>query len=289
MIRRALRLRSAQVALAFLAVVVLLVVTGDLLAPQDPLAQDTSAVLQGTSSAHWLGTDYLGRDVLSRLVAGTRVSVLAALTAVVIGALLGIVPGMLSAFSGRVVAWTSLRVADAFMALPFIIFAIAVAGLFGNGLFQAMVAVGVLIAPVYFRIIRAAALGYAGAQYVEAATLLGAPWWHVLAVHIWPKVLPAVVVTTANLAAGGLLVVSSLTFLGIGIQPPDPTWGGMLASDLGYLTQRPFGPVAPALAIMGTVAALNLLADAIRDSSGDAGRAAEALRNPLKREVADVR
>lgn len=276
MIRRALATRSGAVAAGVLVVVLALVLVGDLLAPYDPLLQDAPARLQGPSAAHWLGTDYVGRDVLSRLLAGTRVSVLAAVVAVGIGALLGVVPGLLSVAAGRVGAWLGLRVADSLMALPFVIFAIAVAGLFGNGLFQAMVAVGVLLAPAYFRVTRAATLTHLATPYVEAARLVGTPEWRVLAVHVWPKVAPAVVVTTANLLAGALLVVSSLTFLGIGIQPPAPTWGGMLASDLQYLTYRADGPVAPALMIMVTVGALNALADAVRDASGDAGRAAHA-------------
>ncbi|NMR20509.1 ABC transporter permease [Cellulomonas fimi] len=283
MIRRALSSRTGAAAAVVLALVLVLAVVGAALAPYDPLAQDTTVRLQGPSAAHWLGTDYLGRDVLSRLLAGARVSVLAAVVAVAIGAAVGVVPGMLSVFVGRVPAWLSLRFADTLMALPFIIFAIAVAGLFGNGLFQAMIAVGVLVAPVYFRVVRAAALSKHGAQHVEAAHLLGVPRWRVLATHVWPAVLPTVVVTTANLLATGLLVVSSLTFLGIGVEPPAPTWGGMLASDLLYLTYRLDGPLAPSLMIMVTVGALNALADAVRDAGGDSGRAAHAVRREVSR------
>lgn len=278
MIARALRTPTGAVAAGVLLLVVLLVLAGDRVAPYDPLLQDTPARLQGPSAAHWLGTDYVGRDVLSRLLAGTRASVLAAVAAVGIGALLGVVPGLFSVFAGRVASWTALRVTDSLMALPFIVFAIAVAGLLGNGLPQAMAAVGVLLAPVFFRVTRAATLEHRGSQHVEAARLLGVTEARILATHVWPKVAPTVVVTGANLLAGSLLVVSSLTFLGIGIQPPAPTWGGMLASDLQYLTHRPDGPLAPALMIMLTVGALNALADAVRDASGDAGRAADESR-----------
>ncbi|PZF79507.1 ABC transporter permease [Jiangella anatolica] len=262
-LRLAVRLPSARVALAVLGVVVVLMAVGEWLAPYDPLHQDTTAILAGPSAEHWLGTDYVGRDVLSRLLAGSRLSVIAAAEAVGLGLLLGVLPGLASVYLGRVFEWLSLRVMDGLMALPFIIFAIAVAALLGNGLHQAMFAVGVLLAPTFYRVTRAAAGGLRQAQYVEAATLFGATRWRIVRTHVWQKVLPTVVVTTATAMAGALLVVSSLTFLGIGVQPPAPTWGGMLASDLGYLSQRPFGPLAPALLIIVTVAALNALADAI--------------------------
>ncbi len=283
-LRLTVRLRSARVALAVLAVVVVLMVAGAWLAPYDPLHQDTAAVLAGPSAEHWLGTDYVGRDVLSRLLAGSRLSVVAAAEAVGLGLLLGVLPGLASVYLGRVFEWLSLRVMDGLMALPFIIFAIAVAALLGNGLHQAMFAVGVLMAPSFYRVTRAAAIGLRQAQYVEAATLFGATRWRLVRTHVWQKVLPTVVVTAATAMAGALLVVSSLTFLGIGVQPPAPTWGGMLASDLGYLSQRPFGPVAPALLIIVTVAALNALADAIRDATGDGAPASSV---PVSQEVLD--
>lgn len=283
-LRLTVRLRSARAALAVLAVVVVLMVAGAWLAPYDPLHQDTAAVLAGPSAEHWLGTDYVGRDVLSRLLAGSRLSVIAAAEAVGLGLLLGVLPGLASVYFGRAFEWLSLRVMDGLMALPFIIFAIAVAALLGNGLHQAMFAVGVLMAPSFYRVTRAAAIGLRQAQYVEAAALFGATRWRVVRTHVWQKVLPTVVVTTATAMAGALLVVSSLTFLGIGVQPPAPTWGGMLASDLGYLSQRPFGPVAPALLIIVTVAALNALADAIRDATGDGAPASSV---PVSQEVLD--
>ena len=277
-LRLAVRLRPARIALAVLGVVVVLMVVGSAVAPYDPLHQDTTAILAGPSAQHWLGTDYVGRDVLSRLLAGSRLSVVAAAEAVGLGLLLGVLPGLASVYFGRVFEWLSLRVMDGLMALPFIIFAIAVAALLGNGLHQAMFAVGVLLAPMFYRVTRAAAIGLRQAQYVEAATLFGATRGRIVRTHVWQKVLPTVVVTTATAMAGALLVVSSLTFLGIGVQPPAPTWGGMLASDLGYLSQRPLGPLAPALLIIVTVAALNALADAITVDPAATQEAPDAVR-----------
>lgn len=261
---------SVRVALVAIVLVVIVGVFGPSLAPYDPLAQDTANALSGPSVAHWLGTDYLGRDVLSRLLAGAPVSLLAALLAATIGLLLGAIPGLLSVFAPRPLEWTGLRIVDALLALPFILFAIAFAGLLGNGLWPAMAAIGILLAPGFFRIARAAALQIVEAQYVEAAALLGGtPAW-IVRTHVARAVAPTIAVATISALGGALLVVSSLTFLGIGVEPPAPTWGGMLASDLQYLSQAPFGPLAPALAIILTVAALNVLADAVRDVLGAA-------------------
>ncbi|SBS72001.1 ABC transporter permease [uncultured Microbacterium sp.] len=274
---------AVRIALAVLVGVALVGVFGPALAPYDPLAQDTANALQGPSLAHWLGTDYIGRDVVSRLLAGAPLSLLSALLAMAIGLVLGAIPGILSVFAPRAAEWGVLRTVDALLALPFILFAIAFAGLLGNGVWQAMIAIGILLAPGFFRVSRAAALTVTSAQYVEAATLLGASSAWLARRHVWRAVAPTVAVAAISALGGALLVVSSLTFLGIGIQPPTPTWGGMLASDLEYLSQRPLGPAAPALAIIVTVGALNLLADASRDALGiDARRPGRRLPAPAR-------
>ncbi|WP_406675127.1 ABC transporter permease [Nonomuraea sp. N2-4H] len=273
----ALRTRAGAVAAIVLAAVLVLAVTGPFLAPYDAL-KNSADILQPPSAQHWFGTDYLGRDVLSRVLAGAPASVFTAFEAVAIGLVIGVVPGITSVYLGRAYEWITLRIMDGLIALPFLIFAIAVAALLGNAVHQAMVAVGILLAPSFYRITRAAALSHAGAQYVTAAQLFGASAWRVLRTHVWPKIVPTLVVTTANATASALLIVSSLTFLGIGVVPPEPTWGGIVAGDLGYLAQRPYGPVFPSLFIMATVGALNLLADGIRDAGGDRGRARTLMR-----------
>ncbi|GAA4749994.1 ABC transporter permease [Nocardioides endophyticus] len=262
------RIPSARLALLVLAAIAFLAVFGGALAPHDPLKQYTDEVLQGPSSAHWLGTDYVGRDVLSRLMAGTRLSVVGALEAVLIGALLGVPSGLVSAWLGPRLEWITLRISDTLVILPFTVFAIAVAGTLGNGLQQAMIAIGVLMSPIFYRVTRAAAIGLRRTQYVEAAELMGATEWWTLRKHIWSKVLPNVAVTAAQAMGAALLVVASLAFLGLGITPPAPTWGGMLSADLGYLSQQPWAPIFPALLMMATVGSLNLLADSMRDVTG---------------------
>jgi len=271
-----LRQPSAMTAVAILAIIVFLAIFGSALAPQSPLAIDAGALYKGPSLHHLLGTDYLGRDVLSRLMAGTRLSVLTAFEAVGIGLVIGAPLGVATVFLGRAFDFTANRVADALMTLPSIFFAVAVTAALGNGLVQAMFPVGILLVPVFFRVTRAATLEFSRAQYVEAAELLGGSKLHVIRVHVLRKVMPTMAVTTAQAAAGALLAVSFLTFLGIGVQPPTPTWGGVLSSDLDYLNLAPWAPFIPGALIAITVGALNALADAYRDRAG-----AGELRSPV--------
>jgi peptide/nickel transport system permease protein len=282
-VRNLLRIPAARAALAILAAVGLLAVLGGHLAPYDPL-QQLPETLTGPSARHWLGTDYVGRDVLSRLMAGTRLSVVGALEAVAVGLFLGVPTGLVSVWLGRFGEWVSLRVTDTLMTLPFTVFAIAVAGTLGNGLHQAMIAVGLLTSPGFFRITRAVALGLRTTHYVEAAELMGASRWWTLRTHIWPKVLPNVAVAAAHAMGSALLVVAALAFLGLGIIPPTPTWGGMLSADLGFLEQQPWAPIFPGVLLVLTVGSLNILADCIREASaGEARRRRGLVRRAVPR------
>lgn len=225
MVRRVLALRTGQLALALLSLIALLAILGPILAPYDPLAS-TSMPLAGPSAQHWLGTDYLGRDVFSRLLAGSRASVVGSVEVALVALVVGVIPGLLSVYLGRVFEWLSLRLADTLITLPFLVFAVAVTALLGNGITQAMVVVGVLVSPLFFRVSRAATLSVARAQYVESALISGASVGWIVRRHVWVKVLPAIAIAMAQTMGVGFIVVSSLSFLGIGVQPPAPTWGG---------------------------------------------------------------
>ncbi len=160
--------------------------------------------------------------------------------------------------------------------------------LLGNGISQAMLSVGILLAPMFYRVARASAMSVIASQYVESAVLSGSSTAWVLRRHVWPKVVAPIGIALANAAGAGLVIVASLTFLGIGVQPPAPTWGGMLASDLGYLDYQPYAPLFPIVFIVLTVWALNLAADVLRDVSGESGRILlkrRALRRAKKRAV----
>lgn len=266
--RPLLRMPSAQISIVILLIVLFFALFGSAVAPENPLTINGNALFQGPSLHHWFGTDYLGRDVMSRLMAGTRLSVLTALEAVGIGLVVGAPLGVATVFFGKWFDFWANRVSDALMTLPSIFFAVAVTAALGNGLIQAMFPVGILLIPGFFRVTRAATLEFARAQYVEAATLLGGSKIHVIRVHVIRKVLPTIAVTAASATGGALLTVSFLTFLGIGVQPPAPTWGGVLSSDLDYLAQAPWAPLIPGAVIAITVGALNALADAFRDRQG---------------------
>lgn len=272
MVRRVFALRAGRLAVGILFFIALLAILGPILAPHDPLGT-TSMTLARPSGQHWLGTDYLGRDVFSRLLAGSRTSVVGSVEVALVALVVGVIPGLLSVYLGRVFEWISLRLTDTLISLPFLVFAVAVTALLGNGITQAMFVVGVLVSPLFYRVARAATLAVARSQYVESALISGASVGWILRRHVWLKVLPAIAVALAQTMGVGFIVVSSLSFLGIGVQPPAPTWGGLLASDLNYLHYQPYAPVAPAAVIMATVWGCNLLADAIRDVSGEPGRA----------------
>jgi peptide/nickel transport system permease protein len=275
--RRVLALPAGRIAVGILVFVALLAALGPVLAPQDPLA-GSPQTLAVPSWQHWLGTDHLGRDVFSRLLDGSRASVVGSVEVALVALVVGVVPGILSVHLGRGFEWVALRLVDTLIALPFLVFAVAVTALLGNGITQAMLTVGVLVSPLFFRVARAATLAVARSQYVEAAVISGASLGWIVRRHVWTKVLPPIGVALAQTVSVGFVVVSSLTFLGIGVQPPAPTWGGLLAADLGYLEYQPWAPLAPALLIMATVWGCNLLADTLRDVSGEAGRALLAAR-----------
>jgi peptide/nickel transport system permease protein len=267
LIRRVLAQSTGRLAVGILSVIVFLAIFGSVIAPYSPLA-NSATQLAHISGSHWLGTDYLGRDTLSRILAGSRASVVGAIEVAVIALFVGAIPGVLSVYLGRVFEWVTLRLVDTLISLPFLLVAVAVTALLGNGITQALLVVGVLLAPSFYRVSRAAALSVAHSQYV------------------WSKVLPPISISMAYTVGAGFVVVSSLSFLGIGVQPPAPTWGGMLSSDLNYLSYQPWAPVAPAVLIIATVWACNLLADAIRDVSGEAGRAAASTRPKWRRRLA---
>ena len=285
MIRRVLAQPAGRLAVGILSVIVFLAIFGSVIAPYSPLA-NSATQLAHISGRHWLGTDYLGRDTLSRILAGSRASVVGAIEVAVIALFVGAIPGVLSVYLGRVFEWVTLRLVDTLISLPFLLVAVAVTALLGNGITQALLVVGVLLAPSFYRVSRAAALSVAHSQYVEAAQISGASTGWIVRRHVWSKVLPPISISMAYTVGAGFVVVSSLSFLGIGVQPPAPTWGGMLSSDLSYLSYQPWAPVAPAVLIIATVWACNLLADAIRDVSGEAGRAAANMRPKLRRKLA---
>jgi peptide/nickel transport system permease protein len=254
---------------AALSLVVLVVILGAALlapwlAPHDPTAQNFDQMLNGPSAEHWLGTDDLGRDVFSRLMHGGANSLYAALLAVAVALVIGVPLGLIAGFVG---GWTDTlisRVIDTFRSFPAIILAVAVTGAMGIGLTNAMFSVGLVFAPQIARLIRARTLVVRQELYVDAARCFGASPLRLLLRHVLPNAIQPVIVQSTLLLAVALLAEASLSFLGLGVQPPDVSWGAMIARGYMYMSIVPEQMYAPGLIIMITAVAFNALGESLR-------------------------
>ena len=217
---------------------------------------------------HILGTDHLGRDVLSRLLFAGRVSLLAATQAVFVGAIIGIPPALISGYAGGWVDWLIMRSADSLLAFPPLILAITVIGILGPGLTNAMTAVGIIFAPRFARITRGTVLSVREQAFVEAARSMGLGRTRILWRHVLPHVLSPIIVTGTVLAGMAMIIEAGLSFIGLGVQVPQASWGSMLATAYRFIAVSPNLILWPGLAVAITVLATNLLGDGIRDALG---------------------
>jgi peptide/nickel transport system permease protein len=236
------------------------------IAPYDPLATSWSLVRKAPSAAHWFGTDEVGRDLLSRIIWGARASLSAGVIAVAIAVGVGVPTGMVAGYVG---GWTDSlisRLTDAMLAIPFLILAIALAAFLGPSLGNAMIAIGVTATPIFVRLARGQVLAARAEDYVEAARAVGNPPIRILLRHILPNILPPVMVQATLAVAAAIIAEASLSFLGLGQQPPAPSWGSMLNTAQRFLTQAPWMAIFPGLAIFLTVLAFNLFGDGLRDA-----------------------
>jgi ABC-type dipeptide/oligopeptide/nickel transport system permease subunit len=260
--------RGALVAAGFLLLVAVVAVTGRYLAPHDPLAPDLGAVLQPPDASHLLGTDDLGRDLFSRLIVATRTSVVAALISLAVGAGVGVPLGLVAAVSHRLLGGLLMRLTDGIMAFPPILLAIGVLGMLGPGLTQAMVAVGVVFVPRFARLTRSSVRHVYHETYIEASRVIGTPPGRLLRWHVLPNITGPLVVQVAVTCGFAMLAEAGLSFLGLGVQPPDASWGALLGRALPYVNTAWWLGVAPGLVITLTVLATNVVADGIGDSLG---------------------
>jgi peptide/nickel transport system permease protein len=245
---------------------VLLALFASSIAPYDPIATSWSAVRQAPSAQYLFGTDEIGRDVLSRVVWGARASLLAGLVSVCISMALGVPIGLLAAYVG---GWTDSlisRFTDAMLAVPFLILAIALAAFLGPSLSNAMIAIGVSATPIFIRLTRAQVLAVKVEDFVEAARAVGNPHWRIALRHILPNVLPPLIVQATLAIAAAIIAEASLSFLGLGQQPPAPSWGSMLNTAKNYVDNSPWMAVWPGLSIFLLVLSFNLLGDGLRDA-----------------------
>ena len=236
------------------------------LAPFDPIETSWSAIRQAPSAEHWFGTDEIGRDVLSRVVWGTRASLLAGVVSVSISLALGVPIGLAAGFVGGFVDALISRLTDAFLACPFLILAIALAAFLGPNLTNAMIAIGVSATPIFVRLTRAQVINVKVEDYIEAARALGNSPLRIAWRHVLPNILPPVIVQATLAIAAAVIAEASLSFLGLGQQPPAPSWGSMLNTAKNYVDNAPWMAIWPGLSIFLLVLSFNLLGDGLRDA-----------------------
>jgi len=264
---RALLLRKAAVfGLLLIMLFTGLALLAPLIAPYDPTAQSWANVRKAPSLAHWFGTDEVGRDVLSRLLYGARASLMAGGISIAIALSIGAPLGMIAGYLGGFVDALLSRLTDAMLAIPFLILAIALAAFLGPSLGNAMIAIGVSTAPIFVRLTRAQVMTVKVEDYVEGARAVGNPRWRIAVVHILPNIVPALLVQATLSIAAAIIAEASLSFLGLGQQPPAPSWGSMLNSAQRFLASAPWLAIWPGIAIFLTVLSFNLVGDGLRDA-----------------------
>jgi peptide/nickel transport system permease protein len=265
-LRRLLRHKGAIVGLVVIATFTVLAVFASLIVPYDPIATSWTAVRKPPSALHWFGTDDLGRDIFARVIYGARASLTAGAISVGIALGIGVPFGLLSGYRGGFIDALISRITDAMLACPFLILAIALAAFLGPSLGNAMIAIGVSRMPVFVRLTRGQVMSVKVEDYVEAARAMGNPRWRIALFHILPNIMPALLVQATLSIAAAIIAEAALSFLGLGQQPPAPSWGSMLNAAQRFLTNAPWMALWPGLAIFLVVLSFNLVGDGLRDA-----------------------
>jgi peptide/nickel transport system permease protein len=271
-LRRTLRNRPAFVSLCFLGLLTLVAIFGTLLMPDDPAKQSLLEALQKPSGKHWLGTDPLGRDILSRLIEGTRVSLLASLQAIGIGVVFGIPTGLAAGYLGRTVDTVVSWVMNTLLALPPLILALAIVGFLGPGLRNAMIAIGVVLTPRFFRVARAAGQTVRNETYIEANRAMGCSTARILFRHVLPNASGALLVQVTFALGSVIIAEASLSFVGLGAKAPTASWGSMVRDGFNAISQGRWAIWPPSIMIVLTIWAFTTLGDALRDAVGRQAR-----------------
>ena len=265
-LRRLLKRKAAVGGLVVIAAFVLLAVFAPFVVPYDPIATSWSAVRKAPSAAHWFGTDDLGRDILARVIYGARASLMAGAISVAIALSIGVPLGLLSGYRGGFIDALISRITDAMLACPFLILAIALAAFLGPSLGNAMIAIGISATPIFIRLTRGQVMSVKVEDYIEAARAIGNPRWRIALFHILPNIMPTLLVQATLAIAAAIIAEAALSFLGLGQQPPAPSWGSMLNSAQRFLTSAPWMAIWPGLAIFLVVLSFNLVGDGLRDA-----------------------
>ena len=260
------RNRAAMLGAAIVLAFVVLAILASVLANFDPLKVNFLAVRKPPSAMYWLGTDELGRDIYSRMLFGARASLMVGLVSVLIAIAAGVPFGLMAGYFEGWVDGAISRVTEALLAIPFLILAIALAAFLGPSLINAMIAIGVSAAPKFTRLTRGQVLAVKNEDYVQGARALGASDLRIIVRHVLPNVMPPLIVQATITIATSLLAQASLSFLGLGLQPPNPSWGSMLNTAKNFMNQAPWMSVFPGAAIFLAVLGFNLLGDGLRDA-----------------------
>jgi peptide/nickel transport system permease protein len=264
--RRLRRRKGAMVALVVVLLFIALAVLAPLIAPYDPIKTNFMLVRKPPSWEHWFGTDEVGRDVLARIIYGARASLSAGLVSVGIAVGAGVPLGLLAGYAGGWIDSILSRLVDAMLAIPFLILAITLSAFLGPSLSNAMIAIGVTATPVFIRLTRGQTLAAKVEDYVEAARAVGNPHWRVALRHVLPNIVPPLLVQASLAIAGAIIAEAALSFLGLGQQPPAPSWGSMLNTAQRFIAQAPWMAFWPGFAIFCAVLSFNLLGDGLRDA-----------------------
>lgn len=264
--RRLLRRKGALFGLAVITLFIAMAVFAPLITRYDPILQSYSLIRRPPSDLHWFGTDELGRDLLTRVIYGARASLLAGVISVSIALGIGVPIGLCAGYLGGLVDAVLSRITDAMLACPYLIFAIALAFLLGPSLANAMIAIGIATTPIFVRLTRGLVMSVKVEDYIEAARVVGNPRWRIALRHILPNILPSLLVQATLSIATAIIAEASLSFIGLGQQPPAPSWGSMLNAAQRFLVSAPWMAVWPGLAIFLTVLSFNLLGDGLRDA-----------------------
>ena len=257
---------SAVIGLAIILLFALMAIFAPYVAPYDPIATSWSLVRKAPSSAHWFGTDDLGRDIMSRIIFGTRASLLAGVISISIAISIGVPLGLLAGYRGGFIDALISRITDAMLACPALILAIALAAFLGPSLTNAMIAIGITATPIFIRLTRGQAINVKVENYIEAAEAIGNSSVRIALRHVLPNVIPALLVQITLSIAAAIIAEAALSFLGLGQQPPAPSWGSMLNSAQRFLVSAPWMAFWPGLSIFLIVMSFNLLGDGLRDA-----------------------
>jgi peptide/nickel transport system permease protein len=260
------RNRSALIGGGIVLVFVVLAIIAPLLPLADPLKSNFLAIRRPPNQLHWFGTDELGRDLLARLFYGAQASLAAGVVSVMIALSVGIPVGLIAGWYGGKADMLISRVTEALLACPFLILAIAFAAVLGPSLTNAMIAIGLSAVPIFVRLIRGQVITVKAEDYIEGARAVGVPDWKILVRHVTPNILPPILVQSTLFMAQAIILEASLSFLGLGQQPPAPSWGAMLNTAKNFMEQAPWMSIAPGVAICIVVLGFNLLGDGLRDA-----------------------